>query len=150
MLMDGPYAGNRHDAGMVRVSGLEAILKSHLKGRDGRQLYIYGDPAYADSVLVRPFKGSQLTEEQQYFNTTMSRLRIAVECSFGKIVTLFPFVDFKKNLKLRLQPVGKYYLVATILANCHTCFYGSKSIPFLARSHPISKNTSPYNCTLFT
>ena len=127
MFMDGPYAGNRHDAGMVRVSILEAILMSHLKGRDGRQLYIYGDPAYADrSYLVRPFKGPQLTEEQQYFNTTMSRLRIAVECSFGKIVALFPFVDFKKNLKLRLQPVDKYYLVATILTNCHTCFYGSE------------------------
>ena len=56
----------------------------------------------------------------------MSKIRIAVEVNFGKIVQLFSFVDFKKNLKLLLQPVGKYYLVATVLTNCHTCFYGSE------------------------
>ena len=78
--------------------------------------------------LVSPFKGSQLSHEQNTFNARMAGLRIAVELSFGKVIRLLPpFVDFKKNQKLLLQPVGKYYLVATVFANCHTCCYGSQT-----------------------
>jgi hypothetical protein len=39
--------------------------------------------------------------------------------------TIFAFLDFKKNLKVLLQPVAKYYIVASLLINCHTCLYGS-------------------------
>ena len=126
--MDGPYSGNRHDAGLLRDSGLGVILETHLRGVDGRQLCIYGDLAYPNRpYLAHPFKGSRLTDEQELFNSTMAGLRIAVEGSFGKILALFPFVDFKKNIKLGLQPVAKYYMVATVLTNCHTCFYGSQT-----------------------
>lgn len=135
--MDGPYSGNRHDAGLLRDSGLEAILEANLRGTDQRQLCIYGDPAYPDRpYLVCPFKGSRLADDELAFNAKMSSIRIVVEWSFGKIVNLFPFVDYKKNLKLRLQPVGKYYLVATILTNCHTCCYGSQVSTFFDSTPP--------------
>ena len=124
---DGPYAGRQHDAGLFRESRLGEILENGLRGADGRQLCIYGDAAYPQRpYLVSPFKGSQLSLEQRIFNARMAGLRIAVELSFGKAIRLFPFVDFKKNQKLLLQPVGKYYLVATVFANCHTCCYGSQ------------------------
>jgi nuclease HARBI1 len=55
----------------------------------------------------------------------MSRVRVSVEWCFGKVVTLFPFVDFKKSPKLYLQPVGKYYFVAVLLTNMHTCVESS-------------------------
>ena len=127
VFMDGPYAGKRHDAGLFRDSGLSDILESNLRGVDRRQLCLYGDAAYPERpYLVPPFKGSQVTQDQHDFNARMAQLRISVELSFGKIVNLFPFVDFKKNLKLLLQPVGKYYLVATVLTNCHTCLYKSQ------------------------
>ena len=45
---DGPYTGNRHDAGLFRDSGLAEILEAHLRGVDGRQLQLYGDSAYPE------------------------------------------------------------------------------------------------------
>ena len=44
---------------------------------------------------------------------TMSKHSIqkCVEWGFGKICLTFAYLDFKKNLKVLLQPVGKYYLV---------------------------------------
>ena len=137
VFMDGPYPGNRHDAGLLRESGLAGILERNLRGVDRRQLCIYGDTAYPDRpYLVCPFKGANLTDDQQMFNARMSNVRIVVEWSFGKIVNLFPFVDFKKNLKLGLQPIGKYFLVATVLTNCHTCCYGSQINDYFESDSP--------------
>ncbi|KAH9374806.1 hypothetical protein HPB48_020607 [Haemaphysalis longicornis] len=49
-------------------------------------------------------------------------------CGVGlrKIANEFAFVDYKKNQKLMLQKVPTQYKAATILANCHTCMYGSQ------------------------
>ena len=41
----------------------------------------------------------------------MSRIRSSVEWVFGDIVNYLAFMDFKKNLKIRLSAVGKMYLV---------------------------------------
>ena len=124
---DGPYSGNRHDAGLFRDGGLEEILGTRLKGADGSQLCFYGDAAYPGRLFMfGPYKGSSLTSEETFFNGRMSSLRISVEWSFSKVSTLFAFQSFKQNIKLQLQPVGFYFLVATILTNCHTCFYGSE------------------------
>jgi hypothetical protein len=38
-------------------------------------------------------------------------MREAVEWGFGKIISDFAFLDFKKNLKLLLQNVGIMYSV---------------------------------------
>lgn len=45
----------------------------------------------------------------------------------AQVVDEFPFVDFKKNLKLYLQPIGDIFEVAVLLANAHTCLYGSQT-----------------------
>ena len=66
----------------------------------------------------------------------MSNVRECVEWGFGKVSTLFAFTDFKKNLKVGLQPVDKYYSVATILTNCHTCFYGSQTSDYFGLESP--------------
>ena len=50
-----------------------------------------------------------------------------VRWSFGKVKTLFAFVDFSKNQKLYLQPLASYWLSATLLANCHSCLYGNQT-----------------------
>ena len=77
---DGPYAGRRHDSGMLHESGLPQILERNLRGVDGRQLQIYGDAAYPyRDYIVSPYKGSQLSAEQQEFNCRMASVRIAVE-----------------------------------------------------------------------
>lgn len=55
----------------------------------------------------------------------MSKVHESVEWGFGKIVQYFAFLDFSKNLKILLQPIGKYYVIGALFANCHTCLYGS-------------------------
>ena len=70
------------------------------------------------------------------FNNKMSSLRISVEWSFGKVATLFAFGNYRQNVKVRLQPAGAYYLVATIFTNCHTCLYGSQTNDFFGSSPP--------------
>ena len=67
----------------------------------------------------------------------MSTIRESVEWGFNKIVQLFGYLDFKKNLKIGMQPVGKYYKVAAILTNCHTCLYGSQTSTFFNCPPPL-------------
>lgn len=57
----------------------------------------------------------------------MSSVRECVEWGFGKVVSTFAFIDFKKNLRIYLQPVGKMYFTVVLLTNCHTCLYGSQT-----------------------
>lgn len=125
--LGGPFTANRHDAAILTQSGLLPFMEQQFRD-DKRNFCLFGDAGYPISAhLVCPFKGASLTEDQRAFNVEMSRSRICVEWSFGKVIELFAFLDFKKNLKLFLQPIAKYYVVATILANCHTCLYGSQT-----------------------
>ena len=98
---------------------------------DGTVYSLYGDPAYPlRPHLIGPFKGAALSEDEKAFNKRMSAVRISVEWIFGKIISLFAFLDYKKNNKLYLQPVGKYYLIGALLTNVHTCLYGSETSTF--------------------
>ncbi|KAK7484112.1 hypothetical protein BaRGS_00024601 [Batillaria attramentaria] len=84
---------------------------------NGRPLCLYGDPAYPlREHLQRPYRG-QLTDDQQLFNTRMSSVRHAVEWGFGKILSEFAFLVYKKNLKLYASPVGKLYTLGALLTN---------------------------------
>ncbi len=120
----GPFPGRRNDAGMYRDSGIDAELQAITL--NGQQLALFGDGGYANRPwLVTPFRG-QLGPEQLAFNQMMSAVRISVEWGFAKVKTLFAFLNFYPNQKLFLQPIGDYFNVATLLANCHTCLYGSE------------------------
>ncbi|XP_078321381.1 uncharacterized protein LOC144621637 [Crassostrea virginica] len=124
--MYGPIEANRHDSAMLRISELLPKLEQRMTMPDGTVFSLYGDLAYPLRVhLITPFKGAFLNNQEKIFNSRMSKLRSSVKWTFGKILSLFAFVDSKKNQKLFLQPVAKYYLVATLLTNCHTCLYGS-------------------------
>lgn len=134
--MFGPREGRRHDAFMLGVSGLSAKLHRFVQP-NGEPYVIYGDPAYGITQnIIAPFRQAHLTDDEQEFNTRMSRVRTSVEWGFGKICQNFAYLDFKKNLKILLQPVGKYYLVACILINCHTCLYGSRTTTYFSLEPP--------------
>ena len=64
--------------------------------------------------LWRPFKGANLTPAEQQFNKAMSQVSVSVEWLFDDIVNYFAFLDFKKNLKIGLSPVGKMYIVCPL------------------------------------
>lgn len=125
MHLFGPVEGRRHDAFMLRASGLIDKIQQ-FRRQNGDPYILYGDGGYGISQnIMRPFQGANLSAEEQCFNTKMSKVRICVEWGFGKLTQNFAFLDFKNNQKVLLQPVGKYYIVGAILINCHTCLYGS-------------------------
>lgn len=109
---------------------------------EGTVFSLYGDLAFSLRVyLITPFKGAILSDQERIFNSRMSKLRSSVEWTFGKVLSLFAFVDYTKNQKLFLQPVAKYYLVASLLTNCHTCLYGSVTSEYFYLSPLHSRNT---------
>lgn len=132
----GPIEGRRHDAFMLGASGLSQKLR-RFNQPNGQPYVIYGDPAYGLSCnILAPYRGAQLSQQQKDFNRSMSRVRISVEWTFGKLLQYFSFVDFKRNNKVLLQPLGKYYIVAALLTNCHTCMNGSLTSTFFQVEPP--------------
>ena len=131
----GPVAGRHHDPFMLHESDLIPRLQAKFAALP--IFTLYGDPAYPlCQHILGPYRGAQLTPDQQLFNERMSKVRESVEWSFGKVVQYFAFLDFRKNLKVLLQPVGKYYVVGSLLINCHTCLYGSVTSSYFGLQPP--------------
>ncbi len=131
----GPYEGRRHDAAMMRDSGLLQGLQQ--VAINNNPVRVFGDKAYAiHTNLITPYKGENLTQDEQNFNLEMSTFREPVEWSFKLTGSLFAFVNYKHNLKIYLQPVATYYGVATILTNCHTCLNGNQISQFYDMDPP--------------
>ena len=59
------------------------------------------------------------------FNTSMSKVREAVEWLFNDVASSWKFIYFKKNLRIGLSSVARMYLVCSILRNALTCLYGN-------------------------
>lgn len=117
--------GRRHDAFILTQSDLNHRLAAAQAGND-TQCKIYGDAAYPImSHIDRGFRGANLTPAQKAYNRNLSQVRVCVEWMFGKVAQEFSYIDFPKNLKLRLQPVATYYGVALLLTNAHSCLYGN-------------------------
>ena len=136
----GPVEGRRHDAFMLGMSDLlRKLRKFNLP--NGEPYVIYGDPAYRLSRnILNTFCGAHITAAEQKFNKSMIRVRISVEWGFGKILQYFSFLDFRKNQKVLLQPIGKYFLVLSIMINCHTCLYGSLTSNYFGVDPPSLEN----------
>ena len=66
----GPMSGRRHDAALLNNSGILDHMVTNMNTPDGQPLTVYGDPAYPlTSRVIRPYRGQNLNEEQQAFNT---------------------------------------------------------------------------------
>ncbi|CAB1116004.1 unnamed protein product [Ectocarpus sp. CCAP 1310/34] len=134
----GPMLGRRHDVTLLGQSGLLAVMMDSFNDAEGEPYYIYGDPAYHVSPwLQAPFKGV-LTPDQAEFNAAMSRVRVTVEWGFGRIVALWPYVDYHKKQQVGLSAcgLGKQYAVAGILTNCHNCFYPNSTAQYFDLQPP--------------
>lgn len=104
---------------------------------NGEPYCVYGDPAYPlNPHLQTPFRGANITPNMVQYNKAMSQVRVSVEWLFGEIVNYFKFVDFKKQLKIGLSPVGKIYLVCALLQNARTCLYGNMVSEFFDVAPP--------------
>ena len=127
----------KHDASMLKESGLLNDLEQNAFSAGGDPMCIYGDPAYPLRVhLQPPFRNARLTPEMEEFNKSMSSVRTSVEWIFGDIVSSFKFLDFKKNPKIGLSTVGKLYIVSALMRNALTCLYGNSTSAFLNLDPP--------------
>ena len=123
----GPEAGRRHDSTMLADSGLEDTLMHNFNDHNGEAWYLFADAGYALSPwIMTPYKGN-LNAGQRLFNKDFSKVRVAVEWGFGRIVALFPFIDSPKQQQVLLSScgLGRQFIVAGFLTNCRTCFYGN-------------------------
>jgi nuclease HARBI1 len=93
--LTGPWEDRRHDFGMFRESGLLGRLETIRTSLGPANTYC--NPAYlVISVLQTPSMGSPISEYQKEWNMRMCSVRISVDWCFGKLFTLFPFVDFEE------------------------------------------------------
>lgn len=93
-----------------------------------RRFCWYTDTAYPLSpYMLTPYalNGGAGVNYQQLFNSVMSTERIQAEWGFGKIINLFSYLDYSKNLKLLKTSVAQSLQVGNLLTNMHTCLYGS-------------------------
>ena len=93
-------------------------------------------PMASTEIFWLLFRGTDLTEDEKRFNRAMRKVRVSMEWGFGKTCQYFAFLDFKKILKVLLQPVAKYYAVGALMTNCHTCLYGSLTSTFFEVDPP--------------
>ncbi len=132
----GPFLGRHHDVSMYVKSGVENDLQ-HVRDANGQLLAIYGDGWYVQRDWLQiPFQGANLTHEQKDFNIKMSRVHASVEWGFGKVSTIWAFVNYYANQKVFHQPIGTYFLVASLFTNAHTCLYGSKILAYFGLAPP--------------
>lgn len=132
----GAVPGRRHDGHMLAKSRLLQTLEVRFHQYVDPP-HIYGDSGYPlRKFLITPFKG-RLNRSEKKVNKKMSSLRIAVEWGFAKILQLFPFNDYKKNLKVGKQKVAEIYKVSIILSNCHTCLYSSQVCEYFDCDPPL-------------
>lgn len=119
----GPVEGKKHDSSVLDESGLLRQLNASMR-RNATSVYsVYGDPAYPSRPqILSPYR-NPVNQGQRDHNKAMSGVRQSVEWCFGNISTLFAFLDFKKNMKVLLSPIGVYYRIGALLANCHNCLH---------------------------
>jgi hypothetical protein len=105
----GPIEGRRHDAGMLRESHVLAQMANHMTSPNGHIFSVYGDPAYplGDGYIIPPYRGGAISRNQMIFNKRMSAVRICVEWAFGKVLSLFAYLDFKKKIKRSTYNLSK-------------------------------------------
>jgi hypothetical protein len=134
VVMEGPEPGYETDTMVWRDclirNQLEAIMQSRLADNPPqRRLKLYADKIYNTCPLVTAAfnrRHGAVVAWMTAENFLMSKIRVAIEWTFGSIVMLYKFVDFAKGQKLMESPLSKHYVVAVLLANCHTCVYGDQ------------------------
>ena len=136
----GPIPCKRHDCYLLRRSQLHEKLSAILNQFPIDYL-CYGDSAYPLlRYITRGVKGAQNVgpenAQNRANNRKMSKVRECVEWGFGKIVNLWAFLDFKKNLQIHSSPIALYYTVMANLTNCHTCLYGGQTASYFECQPP--------------
>lgn len=135
-----PVSCRRHDSYLLRKSGLHDRLTALLSDFPLNYL-CYGGSAYPKLRFIT--RGAKRAKVPNPLNLValknsrrMSKVRECVEWGFVKIVNLWAFLDFSKNLQMFSSPIASYYTVMAFLTNCHTCLYGGQTSQFFECAPP--------------
>eukprot|EP00808_Paulinella_micropora_P012137 g81083.t1 len=115
-----------HDITLYRISGLQALLMVVLLPLG---MHAFGDLGYISvmSRILLAYIGCNLLTFFEYmFNRCMRRARITIKLNFGKVVSLWPALDFTRKIKINERNLYRHIDVAVLLTSCHTCFYRSE------------------------
>jgi hypothetical protein len=119
----GPQPGRRHDAELFRESEFERLFTEAI---GPRLLVVYGDSAYvANQYMWKPIADvvGGLNAQQTQWNEEWARRRVAVEWSFGKMMSLWKLLSMKEKMRVQLSPVAVQIRVAALMTNLHTLCY---------------------------
>ena len=119
----GPVPGSFHDARMLNESSLIDLMRNNEVWTPTPETGFF---FLSCPQIIGPTRHNA-SAVQKACNSKMSFLRISVEHGFGKVLGNFAFNSYPENLKLELQPIGKYFLVSAFLTNYHTCLNGSQT-----------------------
>ena len=119
---------------MLGESGLLPKLR-HIAKPNGEPYVIYGDPTYGLSRnILAPYRGAILTADEKQFNSAMSKVRVRV--GFWENSPELHLCRFQEKFENFTATCSKYYLVAGILTNCHTCLYDCVVSSFFEFNNP--------------
>ena len=125
--LHGPYVARRHDARILRESGLLETLHRLMPadGSNGPVFALFGDLAYPQSIyLFGGFVNPVRNSPEARFNRRMSKVRIIVEWGFANVLRRWQHLDFQREMKIFLQPIAQQYINCAFLTNISNCFYG--------------------------
>lgn len=131
LVVDGPEPGFKTDTMvwrdcMVRHE-LEAIMQARV-ARGLNRLFLYADKIYSTGELIKAAFSRRQGNLQDWMvreNRIMSGVRIGVEWTFGLVIGQSKYISFAKGQQLQKVSVPKFYYVAVLLSNAHTCMYGT-------------------------
>ena len=88
------FPGSMHDSRILRMTDMYDLASNNeILMKPGKRLntisirpLIVGDPAYSlSSWLMKPYPQTNITQRQKKFNRLLSRARVVVEQTFGKL-----------------------------------------------------------------
>jgi hypothetical protein len=120
----GPRSVRRNDSYTLDKSNIEEKLHVLQLGRR-RVFGMFGDSAYFPTpyLSVANSKG-------------MSAVRQTIEWSYKDLKTIWKFLDWKRCLKLRKQPIAKIAFVAMILRNAHVTLNACQTAEYMQMIPP--------------
>ena len=128
----GPIAGRHHDGWLVSHSDLLAELATfsyRMEGGARAPYFVYGDAAFArNQYLQKPIVKAVLTPEEGDANARWSSVRVSVEHAIGGVTNTWQALDFLRQEKLGLSPLGTKYKVAVLLYNALNCVRGGSQV----------------------
>lgn len=134
----GPVEGRRADGGVLTLSGLNKTWREYGRGYGGRQMLLYGDPAYGETEIIMSGRKEpgRLPQIEQELNILMAKYRECIEWTFGKVQSNWRMFEMVDQMRLNQSPIGRHYLLAALLTNAHTCLHGSQTSRYFNLAPP--------------